>query len=89
MKRLVLLTEDGKKHFACELWNSNGDSEIFEILGEIETEEKLSYELLEKAYNHFNAISEIDSPFELIREDEDEVVISWTEEDWEVRFRLE
>lgn len=89
MKKLVLLTEDGKKHYASELWNSNGDNEIFEILGEIETDEKLSYELLEKAYNHFNEISEIDSPFKLVREDEDEVVISWTEEDWEVRFQLE
>lgn len=89
MKRLVLLTEDGTKHYASELWKPNSDSEIYEILGEIENDEKLSYELLEKAYNHFNTISETDSPFELVREDENEIVICWTEEDWTVTFYLE
>lgn len=89
MKKLVLLTEDGKKHYAGKLWATNGDSQIIELLGEIETDEKLSYELLEKVYNHFNEISGVDSPFELIRENENEVVISWKEEDWIVKFELE
>ena len=46
MKRLVLLTEDGKKHYANELWKPN-------------------------------------------EENENEIVISWTEEDWVVKFQLE
>lgn len=89
MKKLVLLTEDGKKHYANKLWKPNEDSEIFEILNEIETNESLTFELLEKAYKRFNSIEEIDSPFELIRENENEVVISWKEEDWIVKFELE
>ena len=89
MKKLVLLTEDGKKHYANEVWKPHEDGEIFELLNEIETEETVTFELLEKAYKHFNAITEIDSPFELIRENENEVVISWTEEDWVVKFQLE
>lgn len=89
MKKLVLLTENGDKHYAYDLWKPNDDNIIFEILNEIENKEILSYELLEKAYKHFNEVAEIDSPFKLMEENEHEVVIKWTEEDWVVKFKLE
>lgn len=89
MKKLVLLTENGKKHYANTLWKLNEDREIFEILNEIETKETLTFELLEKVYKRFNSIKGRDSTFELIRENENEVVISWKEDDWIVKFVLE
>lgn len=88
MKKLVLKLENGEKRNAKELWNNN-DELVGNILNEIETTEVLCFEQLKTVYNRFNELSEVDSKFELVSEENNEVVIGWPDENWVVTFCLE
>lgn len=86
MKRLVLVLPTGEEDLAFELWASDADEVVDGALKEIEDSGVVSYEKLEKVYNRYKEITGVDSKFELVSESDDEVVISWPDEDWTVRF---
>ena len=90
MKKLVLSFIDGGKAYASELWDSSIDDDIIYVtLKDIECNENLTFENLEKIYKRFNEISEVDSKFVLDSESKECVVVSWPDEDWTVKFYLE
>lgn len=86
MKRLALVLPTGEEDLAFELWASDADEVVDGALKEIEDSGVVSYEKLEKVYNRYKEITGVDDKFELVSESDDEVVISWPDEDWTVRF---
>jgi transcriptional regulator NrdR family protein len=88
MKKLVLKLDNKDKIYADELWEGD-DSIIDGVLNEIETTETLRFEQLATVYKRYNDIQQVDSKFELVSEENNEVVVNWPDEDWTVKFFLE
>lgn len=87
MKRLYLDTKYGMRD-ARDLWKSRMDGYISGMLNDIENGGGLTFDKISKIYNHFNAIAEVDEPFELTWFSGDEVCVYWPNDRWRVTFKL-
>lgn len=90
MKRRIFMETKVGERDVRDVWKGRIDGYVEGILSEIEGGGSLTYSKLERIYNHFNAIAEVDEKFEFVGGTKagDEVVIWWPEVKWGCRFRL-
>lgn len=89
MKRRIYMETKAGERDVRDVWKGRVDEYVDCILNEIEGGGMLTYSKLEKIYQHFNMIDEVDERFELVYDGNiDEVMISWPDIKWKCRFTL-